>query len=72
MNRKLKLLEEQKQEQEKKIKIYFMQSVALTNYAKLCIQLNEVPRLDLIEMMANCEEVKKLMEANKMFVSQLK
>lgn len=72
MNRKLKIIEKQKQEQENFKKIYFMQAVALANYAKLCNQLNVVPKLDVIDILLNSEDVKKLIEANKMFVSQLK
>jgi len=71
MNRKLKLIEKQKLQQDKYKKIYLMQSVALTNYAKLCNKINEVPRLDIIDMLANCEDVKKLLESNKMFLSEL-
>lgn len=71
MNRKLKIIERQKQKQVKLEKIYFMQSVALSNYAKLCNKINKVPRLDFIEILEICEDVKKLLELNKMFVSEL-
>lgn len=60
-----------KTEKEQK-EIYLMQSVSLTNYAKMCIKLNEVPRLDIIEMLANCEDVKKLVESNRTFLLVLK
>jgi hypothetical protein len=60
-----------KTEKEQK-EIYFMQSVVLTNYAKLCIKLNEVPRLEVIEQTANCEDLKTLVESNKLILSKLK
>lgn len=61
----------EKSEKEQK-EIYFMQSVALTNYAKLCIKLKEVPRIEVVQQLANCEEVNKLVESNNIFLSQLK
>lgn len=60
-----------KTEKEQK-EIYFMQSVALTNYAKLCIKLKEVPRIEVVQQLANCEDVKNLVESNNIFLSQLK
>ena len=71
MNRKLKKISAQKAAEKQKTKIYFLQAVALTNYAKLCNKLNEVPRLDLIEVLANCENATKLHESNKIFLSEL-
>lgn len=55
-----------------KIKVYFMQAVALSNYSKLCIKLKEVPKIEVIKMLENCEDVKALLDSNKIFTSHLK
>ncbi len=51
--------------------VYFMQSVALTNYTKLCIKINEVPRIDLVTTLVNGEDLKALLKANRMFLDEL-
>ncbi|KPE51246.1 hypothetical protein [Chryseobacterium indologenes] len=56
--------------QAKEREIYFMQAVALTNYAKLCNKLKEVPNLDVIHTLANSEDIKKLIKSNNLFISQ--
>ncbi len=56
---------------QQKAETYLMQSVCLSNYAKLCVKLNEVPRMDLVLMISNCEDVKKLIETNKFILSKL-
>lgn len=71
MNRKLRKIANLKEAQEKKKKVYFMQSVALQSYARFCIKLNEPPKADVVEMLSNCEDVKKLMESHKIFISHL-
>lgn len=71
MNRKLKKVTKQKEAREKQVKVYFMQSVVLSNYLKLCIKLKDVPKIEVVEMLSNCEDVKKLIESNKIFISHL-
>lgn len=57
---------------DEQIKVYLMQSVALANYAKLCIKLNEVPRIKVINELKKCEDVKKLHESNQIFLDTIK
>lgn len=71
MNRKLKKITNQKEKLQKKVHVYFMQSVALSNYSKLCIKLKEPPKKDVIEFLSDCQDVKKLIESNKIFTSHL-
>lgn len=52
--------------------IYLMQAVCLANYCKLCIQLNQIPELSVVQMINNCEDTKKLIETNKIILSELK
>lgn len=52
--------------------IYLMQSVALTNYAKMCIKLKEVPKIEIVEMLNNCEDVKKLIASNEICLTVIK
>lgn len=57
---------------EKQKEIYLMQATCLANYAKLCIKLNEVPKQELIDLLINCEDLKKLIDSNKIFLEELK
>lgn len=57
---------------DEQVKVYLMQSVSLANYAKLCIKLNEVPRIKVINQLENCEDVKKLHESNKIILDTIK
>lgn len=52
--------------------IYLMQSIVFSNYAKLCIQLEQVPDIVIIKMVENCESVKKLNETNNIILKELK
>ena len=52
--------------------VFLMQSIALSNYARLCNKLNEVPRIEVIDQLSNCEDVKSLIESNKIFLENLK
>ncbi|KAA0126474.1 hypothetical protein FY557_17645 [Chryseobacterium sp. SN22] len=72
MNRKLNKIKAQNEAQQKKTEIYLMQAIALSNYCNLLNQINEVPRLDLVQMISNCEDLSKLIESNKMFLDQIK
>lgn len=56
---------------DKQKEVYFMQSIALSNYGKLCNKINEAPRLDLIELISNNENIGQLLDSNKMFLDQL-
>lgn len=72
MNRKMNKIKAQNEAQQKKTEIYLMQAVALGNYCKLLNQIKEVPRLDLVQLILNSEDISKLIESNKMFLDQMK
>ena len=71
MNRKLKKVTKQKEARDKQYKVAFIQSMALSNYLKLCIKLKEVPRLEIVNMLEECQDTTQLMQSNKIFVSHL-
>jgi hypothetical protein len=51
--------------------IYLMQIVCLSNYCKLCIKLEKIPELSVVNNINNCEIISDLNEINKIILREL-
>lgn len=72
MNKRFRKISKDRDYQKQQKGLFFMRSLALANYAMLCVKLKEVPREDVIKMLEDCEEIGRLIESNKIFTSHLK